>query len=254
MIGIVGGVGPLAGLDIMRKVIEETAANIEQDHLPILLNSQPHRISEPTAYLIGKETSNPAYAIAEIIMELESAGANVVGVPSHAVHARRIFEVIQEELQRKGSRVKLLHMVQETALYVKERYDHTAVGVLASTDTKNNGLYQHTLTTYGLKALEPEASQQEKIHSAIYDGTYGIRAVSSPVSNRARGEIIKVIAELKKMGAQSVVFGDAAFPLAIPEKESDGLPIIDPNRILARALIATFDATKLRTEESMARL
>lgn len=71
MIGIIGGVGPLAGLDIVTKIIEETIATTDQEHLPVLLSSQPHRIADRTAYLLGQESENPAYAIAEIIQELE---------------------------------------------------------------------------------------------------------------------------------------------------------------------------------------
>ncbi len=254
MIGIVGGVGALAGLDIAKKIIEETKVNSEREHLPLLLRAEAQRISDPVSYLIGQENENPAPAIAQIIRELETAGATVVAVPSHAVHAARIFDLIKEELQRYDSQVKLLHMIEETALYIQRKYGHQAVAVLSSLGTKNNGLYQHMLKQHALQALEPDETLQEKIQEAIYDPTYGIHAVSSPVSNRARGEIIKVIAELRKKGAQSIVFGDAALALAIPEKESDGLPIIDPTRVLARALISAYDESKLRPEESVASL
>ncbi|MFD2969158.1 aspartate/glutamate racemase family protein [Sphingobacterium bambusae] len=252
MIGIVGGVGALAGLDIATKIIEETKVSNEREHLPLLLHAHAQRISDPAAYLIGRENENPAKAIAQTICELETAGATIVAVPSHAAHASRIFDLIREELEHHGSQVKLLHMIEETALYIQRKHGHQAVAVLSSLGTKNNGLYQHALTQHGLQALEPDQALQDKIQEAIYDPTYGIQAVSAPVSNRARSEIIKVIAELKKKGAQSIVFGDADFALAIPEKESDGLPIVDPNRVLARALIAAYDESKLRSEEVLA--
>jgi aspartate racemase len=50
MIGIVGGVGPLAGLDIFKKIIEETIATKDQDHIPVILSSQPQRIADRTAF------------------------------------------------------------------------------------------------------------------------------------------------------------------------------------------------------------
>jgi len=43
MIGIVGGLGPLAGIDLFRKITEQTPANIDQEHLPIILFSFPFR-------------------------------------------------------------------------------------------------------------------------------------------------------------------------------------------------------------------
>lgn len=248
MIGIVGGIGPLAGLDIATKIIEETKATSDQEHLSVLLSSQPMRIADRTDYLLGKVTENPAYAIAEIILELEQDGASVVAVPCNTAHASRIFEVIQEKLASANSRVKLLHMVEETARYITKAHGNIPVGILSTTGTKNTGLYHQVLADHGLVAIETDESLQEKVHAAIYDRTYGIKAISSPVSNRARQEIINAIAELKKKGAQLIILGGTEFPLAIHEKESDGLPIIDPNRILARALIREIDPAKLRDE------
>ncbi|WP_437919294.1 aspartate/glutamate racemase family protein [Sphingobacterium sp. LRF_L2] len=246
MIGIVGGVGPLAGLDIVKKIIEETIASTDQEHLPVLLSSQPNKISDRTAYLLGKTAENPAYAIVQIILELEKTGATVAAIPCHTAHASRIFDVVKEELIEAKSRIRLLHMVEETAAYIQLHYGKIDVGVLATTGTKNTGLYPGVLAHYDLKAIEPDEQLQESVHAAIYDKTYGIKAVSSPVSNRARQELITSIAELKKAGAQAIILGGAEFPLAISEKESAGLPIIDPNRILARALVREIDIQKLR--------
>lgn len=248
MIGIVGGVGPLAGLDIATKIIEETLASTDQEHLPVLLSSQPNRIADRTDYLLGKVKENPAFAISKIITELERAGATVVAIPCNTAHASRIFEVIQEELSSVGSQVKLLHMVDETARYIKALHGKAHVGVLSTTGTKNTGLYSQVLTQHELVAVEPDDSLQEKIHAAIYDQNYGIKAISSPVSNRARQEIINAIADLKKKGAQLIILGGTELPLAIHEKESDGLPVLDPNRILARALIREIDPAKLRSD------
>lgn len=246
MIGIIGGVGPLAGLDIVTKIIEETVATTDQEHLPVLLSSQPHRIADRTAYLLGQESENPAYAIAEIIQELEKTGATVVAIPCNTAHAPRIFDVIKEELAQAGSRVKLLHLVEETASFIQQNFGGIDVGVLSTTGTKNTSLYKNILSQNGLETVEPDDTLQEKIHASIYDKTYGIKSVSSPVSNRARQEIIASIMELKKMGAKAIVLGCTELPLAIPEKENSGLPVIDPNRILARALIREIDPKKLK--------
>lgn len=246
MIGIIGGVGPLAGLDIMAKIIEETKAATDQDHLPVLLSSQPHRITDRTDYLLGKATENPAYAIVELILALEKAGATVVAIPSNTVHAPRIFDVIKKGLADAQSQVRLLHLIEETAAYVAATYGQIPIAVLSSTVTKNTSIYRNALTQHGIAMLEPDEQLQEKVQDCIYDETYGIKATSYPVSNRARQELIQAIAELKKEGAKAVVLGCRALHLAIPEKENDGLPNIDPTRILARALIHAIDPSKLR--------
>ena len=245
MIGIVGGVGPLAGVDIVKKIIEETDARRDQDHLPVLLSSQSNRIPDRTAYLVGEEITNPAYAIAEIALELEKAGATVVAIPCNTAHSPRIFEVIQEELHSKGSNIKVLHMVEETAKFIKEHHSDIQVGVLSTIGTRNTGLYKNVLENFGLTCVEPNDELQQKVHQAIYDQTYGIKAYSSPVTNRAHDVLVAAIKELKAQGAQVIILGCTELPLALREKSYSGLPVIDPNRILARTLIKELDESKL---------
>ena len=62
MIGIVGGVGPYAGLDLMRKVFDNTLAHCDQDHVDALLFSHSSKIVDRTEYLEGREQDNPAEA------------------------------------------------------------------------------------------------------------------------------------------------------------------------------------------------
>ncbi|MOA67866.1 Asp/Glu/Hydantoin racemase [compost metagenome] len=52
--------------------------------------------------------------------------------------------------------------------------------------------------------------------------------------------------DLKKQGAQVIILGCAELPLAIPEKDHNGMVVIDPNRILARALIQAVAPGKLK--------
>lgn len=247
MIGIVGGVGPIAGLDIVSKIIEETNATSDQEHLPLLLSSQPHRIADRTEFLLGTNAKNPAYAMAEIILELEQGGATVIGIPCNTAHVPDIYGVIVKALLDANSNIRLLHIVEEAANYVKANVTGTKVGVLSTNGTRKTGLYKSTLEASGLEVIEPDDDLQNRVHAAIYDKTYGIKSVFSPVSNRAREEILHAITQLKHAGAQSVILGCTELPLAVPEKESSGLTVIDPNRILARALIREIDEKKLKT-------
>ncbi len=245
MIGIVGGVGPLAGVDILKKIIEETNARKDQDHLPVLLSSQSHRIPDRTDYLLGKEPINPGLAISEIALELEKAGATVIGIPCNTAHSPRIFEVVQEELARNNSKIQLLHMVAETAKFIQEKFPGSTVGVLSTIGTRNTGLYKQVIEGYNLKCIEPNDVLQNKVHAAIYDEAYGIKAFSSPVTNRAHDQLVAAIHELKAQGAQVIILGCTELPLALREKSYYGLPVIDPNRILARALIQAVNPSKL---------
>ncbi len=245
MIGIVGGVGPLAGVDIVKKIIEETNASRDQDHLPVLLSSQPHRITDRTAYLLGKTVTNPGFALADIALELEKSGATVVAIPCNTAHSPRIFDVVKEELLLKNSSLKLLNLVDETTRFIQEHFPDSKVGVLSTTGTRNTALYKNSIEAHGLTCIEPNDALQEKVQHAIYDESYGIKAFSSPVTRRAHDELVASIHELKSHAAQVIILGCTELPLALREKSYYGLPVIDPNRILARALIKELDASKL---------
>ena len=246
MIGIVGGVGPLAGIDIAKKIIEETLGNKDQDHVPFLLSSQSHRIVDRTAFLLGKEKMNPGFAIAEIAMELEKSGANVIGIPCNTAHSPEIFNLIQKQLSDNGSQIKLLHMIHQTVEFIKTSFPASKIGVLCTTGTKNTHLYKNVIESNLLTCIEPNDELQTKVHLAIYDETYGIKANSSPVTNRAHDSLVAAIQELKTQGAQVIILGCTELPLALQEKTYFGLPVIDPNRILARALIHEIAPSKLK--------
>ena len=64
MIGIIGGVGPTAGADLLQKITEETIAGKDQEHLPVILYSIPNKIEDRTLFLQGKIKENPGCQIA----------------------------------------------------------------------------------------------------------------------------------------------------------------------------------------------
>ena len=238
MIGIVGGMGPLAGLDVFKKIIEETTAQKDQDHPSVLLFSLPSTLPDRTEFLLGREKTNPAYAIAEILRKLEEAGATVAGIPCNTAHAPEIFGVISEELAARESQLQLVHLIEETTAFVKENFPGRRIGVLSTTGTRRTGLYKNALEQAGLEVIEPGDSWQERIHATVYSEEYGIKANCCPVKEKAVSELKLAIAELKKLGADVILMGCTEIPLAITESEIHALPIVDANRVLARKLIA----------------
>ena len=98
----------------------------------------------------------------------------------------------------------------------------------------------------GFPIVEPEGAQKEKVNNAIYDKDYGIKAQPAPIANKAREDLLMAMDDLKKQGAQVIILGCAELPLAIPERDYNGMAVVDPNRILARALIQAVASDKLK--------
>ena len=247
IIGIVGGVGPHAGIDLASKITSQTSANSDQGHLPVVLLSFPARISERTAFLVGTERENPGVAIAAVIEQLERCGAGVVGIPCNTAHAPPILDIIKANMTHRDSAVTLLNMVAEMVAFLRSHHaDVRRVGVLATTGAQRARIYTRALERQGLLVVVPTDDDQDRIvHPAIADEHYGIKACASPVSPRARNDLLRSVRALASAGAEAIILGCTEIPLAITEREIDGVAIIDPTLVLARALIRAVAPEKL---------
>ena len=248
IIGIVGGVGPYAGLDLARKILNETKAKRDQDHLSIALLSFPEEIEDRTSFLSHQTNINPAYAIFSIIRKLEKLGAKVVGIPCNTAHAPPIFDLIVENLEKANSDVKLVHMIVEVARFIKKKHRRIQnVGVLSTTGTYKTKVYPNILEGEGFTVILPDEDVQENIvHRSIYDPINGIKAQSDPVSEFAKGKLRESIDHLQKKGAEAIILGCTEISMAVQDRIIRKNIIIDPSLILARALIREANPEKLK--------
>ncbi|MEN8248950.1 MAG: amino acid racemase [Bacteroidota bacterium] len=249
MIGIVGGVGPYAGLDLAKNVFDNTLANTDQDHLPVIMISHSETILDRTEYLLGYVKDNPGVAIANVLLRLEKAGATVAGIPCNTAHAHEIFSETIRVLEENNSPLELLSLAKETIQTIINDYPQFKnIGVLSTTGTYKFGIYSDPLKEAGLNPVIPLFDYQEKVvHPSIYDQEYGIKAKSNPVTARARQDLLDSIELLKEKGAELIIKGCTEIALAVPEMEISGVPLIDPSIALARSLIRHYDSTKLKT-------
>ena len=248
VIGVVGGAGPFAGLDLLGKILQETVAETDQEHLTVISLSQPNQLPDRTEFLLGQTNSNPAHAIFNQLQQLERAGAAIAAIPCNTAHAPPIFDVVMARLQAAGSQIKFLNMIAETAQYIRQRYPRLQrIGVLSTTGTYLAQIYPHSLEPEGFTALIPDMRlQTEVIHPAIYDPQYGIKALGRH-AKRAREGLLQGVENLRQQGAGAVILGCTEIPLAIPETRLDELVVIDPTMILARALIREANPLKLKS-------
>ena len=145
IIGIAGGMGPESTVDLMQKIFAATPAEREQDHIHLIVDSNPKTPDRTRAVLADGES--PVPAICESIRRLADAGADLVLIPCNTAHA--FFDEL-----RVRSPVPLLNMVDlcaEHALAVCGR--GAALGILATTGTVRSGIYEAALRGRGLEAV-----------------------------------------------------------------------------------------------------
>ena len=240
--------GPYASLDLVRKIFDQTQAHTDQEHLPVALLSYPDRIRDRSSFLFDQIQENPAYAMFEIVRRLEGAGAVVVGMPCNTAHAPAIFDVLVEELRTSGSRLRMLHMIEETARFIRDTLPGCRrIGILSTLAVYRLRLYRNALAAAGLEGIAPDEDiQRDVVNRTIFDADFGIKAQANPVTAQARQHLLDAIDHLRNKGADAVILGCTELPLAITEPEVDGMPMIDPTVVLARALIRESFPEKLR--------
>ena len=246
-IGIIGGVGPYAGLDLMRKIFEQTIAEKDQHHVSVIHISEPALVPDRTSFLLNQEQINPAQSIVQMVTTLEQAGANVIGIPCITMHSPRIFNEIKSGLHMRDSKVKLLNLVEEVIKFMKENHPtRTILGILSTKGTAKTKTFDFYMSNERYKLIPVSEEIQQSVHNAIYNSDYGLKVKSNPVTTKARKIMVEAAEKLISKGAEIIILGCTEIPLAFTEQKILNAVIVDPNLILARALLSEVAPEKLK--------
>ena len=242
VIGIVGGLGPHAHLQLERAILDEVEAAADQDYPEWILTSMPQTPDRTEAILRGGDS--PAPALAEAVRRL-SATAHFAIVACITAH-HFLPEV------RKETAFPLLDIVEET-LRTARNAGTTRVGLLATTGTIESGLFQRTAERLApqLQVISPldlgrdgGRLQELLVMGPIYDpdGSYGAALKTGAAENaserqRLAAPLREAARRLVRQGAEAIIMGCTEIPLALREEAIDGAPLLDPLRAGARAAV-----------------
>ena len=244
-IGVIGGVGPHAGLDLLQKIISNTLAVKDQDHLNCMLISCPSFIPDRTEYLLYGQVVNPAFGMFESARRLYMAGVRIAVVACNTAHADQIFTPFLAMVEDALPHLKIINMLETCVDYVKDSLHVQTLGLLATKGTYQCRVYhEYFRKDKGFQLIEPDILGQEKTHEAIYHVQFGIKAHSQRITSQAKECIHQEIYRLIDRGAKAVILGCTELPLAVQDQEFP-VPVIDPGLHTARRLIAMVAPEKL---------
>ena len=236
MIGVIGGMGPYASIDLIKKILDMTKATSDQEHIPLSLISVPHLIEDRTAFLLGKSQTNPGIVLSKIAMQLIEQGATIIGMPCNTAHSPSIIAEIKNRIPDK---IIFINMIEKVVHYIINEYPKISkVGVLATSGTLKTRIYNDELENNGLMTIMlSEDDQMKLVEPSIYNKDHGIKSNSDPVSRKATKDLEKAISLLADAGAETIIMGCTEIPLAINKTHYGPIPLIDSTKVLASTLI-----------------
>ncbi|WP_169973611.1 MULTISPECIES: amino acid racemase [unclassified Campylobacter] len=161
-VGILGGMGPLATIDLYAKIVELTDAKKDQDNIPIIIDNYP-QIPDRTAYILhGGE--DPFPFMKEAALRLKNAGCEAVFMACNTAHyfADRLVE---------ETGINLLHIASIAVDAIKKEYPNAKkIAVIATTGTTKAKIYENKLVENGFECVQIPENLLENIMDCIYKG------------------------------------------------------------------------------------
>ncbi len=219
-VGIIGGMGPEATLDLFYKIIKNTPAKKDQEHIHLIIDNYP-QIPDRTQFILGKG-ENPLPYLLRSANLLENAGVDAICMPCNTAH----FFV--DDI-RKNINVPFISIVESVLKDIKKNQrDAKRIGLLATEGTIAGNVYHRVFEKEGYTIIVPKVSVQKKLMDVIYSVKAGrvkekVNLLQECIDNLSNEVDILIVACTE-------------IPILIPYIKSS-IPIIDATLSLAKSVV-----------------
>ena len=229
-LGIIGGLGPVAGAHFYQRLTEMTPATGDADHLSTILISDP-TIPSRLKHLMG-EGPSPLPQLISVARRLIGAGADMLAMPSTTTSH------YHEDIQA-GISVPLISLVAA----VRDALDRDGVktvGILATTPTRAYQIYEAAFDEAHIHYVYPDAETQQRVMALI----------SAVKGSGDRGAQVDVLAQcIRAPWAESVdavLLGCTELPVVWDSRPPHpvGQPVYSATDILARRVLALWQGDR----------
>jgi aspartate racemase len=222
LIGLVSGLGPLAGADVLRKLLEHAAtahgARDDVDYPDVLV------ISHGIPGFDSTGSINPQFenALLSVVDELELHQPSILGMACNTAHLFR-------EAVKAHTGARFVDIIEETARCAGDQPGEYLL--ISSSTTRSTGLYHEALDRRGVHYREVGGADQLKIDEVV-DLVMACRL------RRAGAELDAFLHRLDvRRHFSGVIAGCTELPLALDRAPRHaGWTIVESNRALAVGL------------------
>ena len=217
VVGIIGGMGPEATVDLMRRVVAKTPAHDDADHIHLIVESNP-KIPSRIAHLIDGTGADPTPELMRIAANLERAGAHALAIPCNTAH-------VYADSIRRAVNIPLLDMVSLTVEHIVRSGGVARVGILASSAVHSTALFSKALIAHGIDAIRP--TRQDQVMALIQ------RVKQGDTGTQAQAALGQIAHEL---AGQADVLLIACSELSVIAAGIT-VPFVDSLEVLAQAIV-----------------
>ena len=224
--------GPGATVDAMQKLIKNTPAYKDQDHIPTIAVSIPD-IPDRTNCILHHGAS-PLDKMIQYMKILENAGAECIIIPCNTAH------FWFNELKKRTS-AEMISIIDVTCQAIRDE-KITRVGLLATTATIKGKIYQNNLQESAIDCYTPNEADQNSVMESIY-------AYKSGDADRAHSMLAPVKDRMLQAGVEKIILGCTELPLILePEIQATPGNYIDATDILIKRTVAWYFAHAHRSD------
>jgi aspartate racemase len=231
LLGVLGGMGPLATVDFFAKLVALTPAVTDQDHMPVLIASVPQ--IPPRVPAIEGDGASPLPALIAVRDRLVAAGATLIVMPCNTAHHW------YDELACAG--LPMLHIADTALAALSAAVPAPArIGLVATAGTLASGFYQRRLSAAGYTPCAPSA---EDLGRSIVPAVEAVKAGRLEEGGHAFTAAARA---LVGRGADAVILACTEVPpgMAAVGMPAD-FPCIDATAALAAACVAAWREGRL---------
>ncbi len=224
VLGVLGGVGPLATIYFADLVIKMTDAKTDQEHIAMIILNHAS-IPDRTEYILDNRKPNPLPMMVADAQKLQNDGADYIVIPCNTAHY--FFDEIQKSVS-----VPIINILEETVCYAEKTVPNLkCLGILATEGTVISGAYQNIIRKHGLDFRVPSEEDQKSLMHIIYDQVKAGERVDIC-------EFLRIVGELKKAGSDAVILGCTELSVIKKDFNLSRHDIVDSMECLARKSIA----------------
>ena len=220
ILGILGGLGPMATVYFYEMIISHTKAEKDQDHIDIVINSRA-TTPDRTAYIMGKSSENPLRIMVEDSKRLKEYGVTLLAIPCNTAHY--FYDMLTDAID-----IPFLNIMDETASYLESKGIKKA-GVMATEGTVTSKTYHRYLEAHGIECVVPDEEHQKLITEVIYDNI----KMGKPADME---KFMKAANYLLENGAETLILGCTELSL-VKKQECLDPRFVDSLEVLAKKAI-----------------